>query len=261
MKYLITTLALVVVGTVYFISSQAFASITYVNNPVVEVVEKDFLDNTTNTFSEENIDEVIELEEEEVEMEIDDTIFDDDIEEDVQDDDSQISINNGESFTVPFYSQFTDITSEKWKKVGCGIASLAMLIDYYEPDPPSVDTLLDEGINANAYLNDAGWTYAGLIGVSKKYGLNGQSHDLASLTMDSAFNSLEGALSDGPVMVSVHYKFEPTNPIPHLVVANSVHDGMIYYNDPAEKTGNLSIPISTFKQAWKKRYIEIRPNS
>lgn len=164
-------------------------------------------------------------------------------------------------FTVPFYSQFTDITSTEWKKVGCGIASLAMIIDYYKTSTPSVDTLLQEGIDAHAYLNDAGWTYAGLIGISKKYGLTGESHDLASATMDSAFNSLEEALTHGPVMVSVHYKFEPENPIPHLVVADGVHDGMFFYNDPAAETGNLSIPISTFKEAWKKRYIEIRPTS
>lgn len=161
-------------------------------------------------------------------------------------------------FTVPFYSQFTDITAAEWKKVGCGIASLAMLIDYYIPNPPSVDTLLQEGIDTHAYLSDAGWTYAGLIGVSKKYGFTGEAHDLSSATMDSAFDSLEEALVDGPVMVSVHYKFEPENPIPHLVVANTVSNGMLYYNDPAAKSGNLSIPINTFKDAWKKRYIEIR---
>jgi predicted double-glycine peptidase len=164
-------------------------------------------------------------------------------------------------FTVPFYSQFTDITSAQWKKVGCGIASLAMLIDYYEPNPPSVDTLLGEGIAAHAYQSDAGWTYAGLIGLSKKYGLTGTSHDLSSDTMNTAFNSLEKALDSGPVMVSIHYKFEPKNPIPHLVIANGVRNGILYYNDPAAKDGNLSIPVDTFKNAWKKRYIEIRPIS
>lgn len=170
----------------------------------------------------------------------------------------QVSVKTASVLNVPFYSQFTDISAPDWKKVGCGIASLAMLIDYYIPNPPSVDALLQEGIDSNAYLNDAGWTYAGLIGISKRYGLTGESYDLGYASMDSAFDSLQEALLGGPVMVSVHYKFEPENPIPHLVVANSVRDGMFYYNDPAAKSGNLSIPVSTFKDAWKKRYIEIR---
>ncbi len=162
-------------------------------------------------------------------------------------------------FSVPFYSQFDDITSAKWKKVGCGITSLAMLIDFYTSNPPSVDTLLTEGIAAHAYLDDAGWTYAGLIGVSKKYGFTGESYDLASSKMSSAFSQLETALQKGPVMVSVHYLFDKENPIPHLVVANGVKDGMVYYNDPAEKVGDQSISIQKFQTAWKKRYIDIHP--
>lgn len=161
-------------------------------------------------------------------------------------------------FTVPFFSQFTDITSPKWKKVGCGIASLAMLIDFYKPGDVSVDTLLSEGIEAHAYT-DAGWTHAGLIGLSKIYGLSGTSHDMAAKTMTAAFDELQGVLKEGPVMVSVHYTFDPNNPIPHLVVVNGVSDGMVYYNDPAEKAGGGSITISKFQSSWKKRYIQIHP--
>lgn len=168
-------------------------------------------------------------------------------------------LDNG-IFKVPFYSQFKDITSAKWKKVGCGIASLAMLIEFYEPGSVNVDSLLQEGISAGAYT-DAGWTHGGLIGLSKKYGLSGSSHDLAGSSMDTAFNKLKAVLKDGPVMVSVHYTFDPKNPIPHLVVVNGVSENNVYYNDPSEKSGGGSIPIKKFQSAWKKRYIEIRPIS
>jgi len=60
---------------------------------------------------------------------------------------------------VPFYSQFKDITDPTWQKVGCGIASLAMLIDYYKP-AVSVDSLLTEGITTGAYITSAGWSHA-----------------------------------------------------------------------------------------------------
>ena len=169
--------------------------------------------------------------------------------------------NSSTVFTVPFFSQFTDITAPEWKKVGCGIASLAMLIEFYEPGDVSVDTLLEEGVSANAYLSNAGWTYAGLIGISKKYGLSGESYDMGGTGMETAFAKLEKALKDGPVMVSVHYTFDPKNPIPHLVIANGIENNTLYYNDPAEKSGGGSISVEVFKQAWKKRYIEIRPTT
>jgi predicted double-glycine peptidase len=163
--------------------------------------------------------------------------------------------------TLPFFSQFKDISSPKWQKVGCGIASLAMLIAYYEPGVVEVDTLLSEGISAHAYLDSAGWTHAGLIGIAKKYGLGGASHDLAGLTMNDAFDELKTVVAEGPVMVSVHYTLDPQNPIPHLVVLQSITDDLVYYSDPAEKIGNSTISITRFESAWKKRYIEIRPLS
>lgn len=164
-------------------------------------------------------------------------------------------------YTVPFYSQFTDISKPSWRKVGCGIASLAMLINFYEPKVVSTDTLLDAGIAANAFLPDAGWTHQGLINLSTKYGLTGSTKSFAGASMETAFEGLKTALSEGPVMVSVHYTFEPTNPIPHLVVVNGVEDGLVYYNDPAESAGGHTISITKFQNAWKKRYIAIRPTT
>lgn len=162
-------------------------------------------------------------------------------------------------FTVPFYSQFADITVPQWQKVGCGIASVAMLIDFYT-EAVSVDALLEEGIASNAYLSDAGWTHAGLIALAERRGLVGQTVSLAGYSRDGAFAELEKVLQVGPVMASVHYTFEPTNPIPHLVVINGVKDGLVYYNDPAEQGGGGSLSIEKFQNAWKKRYISIRPS-
>ncbi|MEO6536652.1 MAG: C39 family peptidase [Candidatus Paceibacterota bacterium] len=159
---------------------------------------------------------------------------------------------------VPFYSQFADITSPKWQKQGCGIASLAMLIGYYNNSPVSVDALLAEGIKANAY-SEAGWTYSGLLKVAKQHGLTGTATDLASSGSSVAYASFTQALTKGPVIASVHYKFDPKNPIPHLVVINAVKDGLVYYNDPAAKSGQKTISVETFRASWKMRYITIRP--
>ena len=169
------------------------------------------------------------------------------------------SENNKKVTNVPFYSQFTDISDPNWRKVGCGIASLAMIIELYNPGKVSVDKLLDQGIKSNAYLSDAGWIHHGLIKLAQKYGLNGDTHDLSGLSTQKALAILEDTLTTGPVMASVHYTFDPKNPIPHLVVINKIDGNTVYYNDPSEKAGNGSISTDKFLKSWKKRYIEIRP--
>ena len=163
--------------------------------------------------------------------------------------------------TVPFFSQFRDISSPKWQKVGCGITDLAMLINYYHPGAVSVETLLKKGISAGAYDYNAGWIYAGLIDLSKQYGLNGAYHNLTALNSEDAYAALAKHLQIGPVIASVHYKFDPKSTIPHLVVLNRIEGDTIYYNDPAAKVGQKSISKSDFLKAWKKKIINIRPST
>ena len=162
---------------------------------------------------------------------------------------------------VPFYSQFADITAPAWQKVGCGVTSLAMVIDYYTPDAVSVNALLKQGIAAGAYLPSAGWTYQGLISLSKKYGLDGASYSLASLSSQSALEQFKTYVTSGPVIASIHYKFNPKSTIPHLVVVDAIVNDVVYYNDPAAKTGEKTISTSDFLKGWKKRFIVIRPTA
>lgn len=161
--------------------------------------------------------------------------------------------------TVPFYSQFADISAPEWQGVGCGIASVAMLIDYYVDTVIDVDALLADGRAAGAYLPHAGWTHQGLIDLAAAYGLTGETVSLAHLTEAAALTELEREVTEGPVMVSVHYTFEPTNPIPHLAVVTEITDGLVHYNDPAEAAGDGTISLERFSAAWKQRYISIRP--
>ena len=62
-------------------------------------------------------------------------------------------------------------------------------------------------------------------------------------------------------MVGVRYLFEPNNPIPHLVIADGVKDGRLYYNDPAGQGPGGSVSITQFKSAWHGRYITFWPLS
>jgi ABC-type bacteriocin/lantibiotic exporter with double-glycine peptidase domain len=134
-----------------------------------------------------------------------------------------------------------------------------MIIDYYSSETISVDALLKEGVSNGAYDTNAGWKHGGLISLSEKYGLEGESKDLSSFKKDAAFTKLKSFLDEGPVMVSVHYKFDPKNPIPHLVVLEGIKDGYVYYNDPATSVGQKKISVADFQKAWKKKLIVIRP--
>ena len=163
------------------------------------------------------------------------------------------------SYAVPFFSQFADISSPSWQKVGCGVTSLAMVIDYYKPEAVSVNALLKKGIAIGAYDYSAGWIYSGLISLAKGYGLSGQSYDYGTSSAAAALSHFEQALAGGPVIASVHYKFDPASAIPHLVVIDRMTNGVLYYNDPAAKSGELSISVADFVKGWKKRYIVLRP--
>lgn len=160
---------------------------------------------------------------------------------------------------VPFYSQFQDIDSSSWKKVGCGVTSLAMVIDYYSPNTVTVNTLLVRGIASGAYDTNAGWIHSGLINLSKKYGLDGKSYSLSSLSNTDAYAQFKKYLEAGPVIVSIHYKFDPKSSIPHLIVVEGLVGDTLYYNDPVSTLGQKSISSADFKKGWKKKFIVIRP--
>lgn len=245
-KYILTFSLSVIFGTAIFgIAHGASSSVTYVKaeaDDIAEIIEP----TSAPVEVAQAIEEITETEsEEEVALPDEEVVLE------------KVNLDTA-VYTVPFYSQFTDISAPEWQKIGCGIASLAMLVDFYTTEEITVDSLLNEGIKAGAYAGDAGWSHAGLIGLAKDHGLSGEAVYMTDLSMTAAFSKLEEALKDGPVMVSVHYTFQPTNPIPHLVIVTGVENGKVFYNDPAEESGNGSISIEQFESAWKKRYIAIR---
>lgn len=161
---------------------------------------------------------------------------------------------------VPFYSQMSDIDWPSWRGKACGVASVAMLIDFYRGSGTvSPQGLLEEGIASGFYLENAGWTHEGLARLAERRGLEGEPYDLSYLNMDAAFERLAGILQDGPVIASVYSRFNPKSTIPHLAVINGIEGGMVYYNDPLEEAGGGTISIEAFKRGWKKRLIVIRP--
>ena len=163
--------------------------------------------------------------------------------------------------TVPFYSQFDDISSPVWQPRSCGIASAAMLIEHYTRGSVSVDALLYEGIAIGGYIDNVGWKHNALVQLAVRHGLSGRAYDYAQTSMTVALEHIRAALDTGPVIASVHYRFDIHSGIPHLVVITDMEGDTVFYNDPADDVGGGSISLDSFKRGWKKRYIEIRPGA
>jgi hypothetical protein len=55
-------------------------------------------------------------------------------------------------YSVPLFSQISDISSAAWKQKGCGVADVAMIVEFYKPNTTSVQKVLEEGLKAGAYV-------------------------------------------------------------------------------------------------------------
>ncbi|MGM0482408.1 MAG: C39 family peptidase [Patescibacteria group bacterium] len=160
---------------------------------------------------------------------------------------------------VPFFSQSEDISLSYWKSRACGVASLAMIIEFHSPGRTSPQELLSEGLDSGYYLSGAGWTHQGLASLAHKYDLEGSPYDLSHMDTETAYSRMRSLLEKGPIIASVFHGFDPQSPIPHLVVVNGVKDGLVYFNDPDGSSGGGSISVDGFKRGWKKRFITAHP--
>lgn len=165
------------------------------------------------------------------------------------------------------YSQYLDFTNKERQKHGCGIASLAMLMDYINhlshtnKNIPSLDKLYQVGINRRAYIKDIGWRHAGLVGVAKVYGFkNSQAHDLSAFSDVEALQILKQKLKQGPVLASIYSKYK-TAGSGHLIGLLSLTKQEAVVLDPDSKIRRnvyRQLPLGKFIRAWKKRFIVIR---
>lgn len=162
-------------------------------------------------------------------------------------------------YNVPLYSQIRDITSVAWQQKGCGVADVAMLVEFYKPNTTSVQKILEEGLKAGAYQKNVGWKHDGLAALAVKHGLVGKTVDMSKSTKEIAFKELQKIIKDGPAIASIHRGFNAKSPFGHLIVITGFDKDLVYYNDPGKRDGIRQVTISEFMKGWKKRLIVIRP--
>jgi uncharacterized protein YvpB len=161
-------------------------------------------------------------------------------------------------YSVPSFSQISDISTASWKQKGCGVADVAMIVEFYKPNTTSVQKVLEEGIKSGAYVKNVGWSHDGLASLALKHGLVGKTVDLSVEKDTSAFKEFKEIVEDGPVIASIHRGFNPKSRNGHLIVVTGFDDELVYYNDPGKHDGIRTVAIADFIKGWKKKLIVIR---
>ncbi len=161
-------------------------------------------------------------------------------------------------YSVPSFSQISDISSVSWKQKGCGVADVAMIVEFYKPNTTSVQKVLEEGIKSGAYVKNVGWSHQGLASLALKYGLVGKTVDLSVEKNTTALKEFKEIVEEGPVIASIHRGFNPKSPNGHLIVVTGFDDELVYYNDPGKHYGIKTVAMTDFVKGWKKKLIVIR---
>jgi len=163
-------------------------------------------------------------------------------------------------YEVPLYSQINDISSVEWKQKGCGVADLAMLIEFYKPKTTTVQKVLEAALASGAYEKNVGWKHEGLADLATNYDLSGRTYDFSKSDKNTALNQFKDIIKEGPAIASIHRGFDPKSSFGHLIVITGFDNDLVYYNDPGKHDGVRKVSITDFTNGWKKRLIVIRPS-
>jgi len=157
---------------------------------------------------------------------------------------------------VPHLVQYYNIDDDIWRERSCGIVSLAMIFDYYDVKF-DLNNLIQEGLDANGYIDDVGWKHDAVVDLAKKYGF--ESHRTEDETIENLVKEID---DNRPLIASIHKNFDPKEG-GHLIVVNGYFETEgnlegFYVNDPIGeqyKHKNQFIAVEKFLQGWKKRAI------
>jgi hypothetical protein len=147
-----------------------------------------------------------------------------------------------------------------------------MVLDYWhgvDSRHPTLDMdeLHRKGLEAGAYREGIGWTHAGLVQIARSLGYEAYNRDWASgsptpKNADAAWEALVLELQTGPVLASVYSGFQASRGGGHIVVVTGEAHGLVFLNDPEEREereGRRVLAPSVFQEAFKRRYIVVRP--
>lgn len=186
---------------------------------------------------------------------------------------------------VPYYSQFKDTQEAKWKNKACGIASLKMVLDYYQSTNLTIDDLYQMGLNLNGYLENIGWYHHKLVNIAQTLGYKGitrswnipeealpklrsrgfKDKDIKILEKQQSLEAIYTLKNEldlkHPIIISLPRGFIKGGS-GHLIVLVGYDEEGFYIHDPddQERPGqNIKLDYPKFKAIFEKRAIIIYP--
>jgi len=166
--------------------------------------------------------------------------------------------------TVPFYSQYVDISDPYWIIRSCGITCVKMALDYFGAKTPALGDLIKEAVEMGAY-GDSGWYHDGLVAVAEKYGA--EAYRKEDMDNKSGYLELRNAIAEGGVaIVSVVQRLLGRKKYHQVLLIGYREDenGLrgFYYHDPAssdhEQGRGLYVSLDVFKVYWRNKAIFLK---
>jgi uncharacterized protein YvpB len=161
---------------------------------------------------------------------------------------------------VPHFVQFYNIDDDGWQGRSCGIASLAMILDFYGKKV-DLNELVEKALKKGGYIEGTGWKHQAIVELAVDYGFK------SFRTEDEKVENLVDSLNKNePVIISIHKNFDPKNG-GHLAVLcgyfATEDDGIegFYVNDPIGpqyKHKYQLIGHDKFMEGWKRRAIYVK---
>lgn len=173
--------------------------------------------------------------------------------------------------SVPYYSQFIDVTDSFWMLRACGATSLKMVAESHGVQVPDIVTLCNEAKERGGYDMSNGWVHDYLVVKAKEFGL--QSYRKEGLT---DFTDIIASLDAGnPVIVSVEKRVLEQTRF-HMLVLVGYEKGeesesadtcnltpvtCFFYHEPEstdkEKGQYRTCSFETFREYWRGKAIFI----
>ena len=156
--------------------------------------------------------------------------------------------------TVPYYSQYLDVTDPFWMIRACGACALKMVAEYHAISVPDLVALCEEAKARDGYHMENGWVHDYLVMKAKELGLDAYRKEGLEDVRE-----IKQALDAGnPVIISVEKRVLEQRRFHLLVLVG--YDGDTFYYHESESTSRdrgqyRSCDTKTFMEFFRGKAI------
>jgi hypothetical protein len=159
--------------------------------------------------------------------------------------------------SVPYYSQYLDVTDPFWMLRACGATCLKMVAEFHGVVMPEILALCNEARERGGYDMTNGWVHDYIVTKAKELGLHAERKE-GLVTTEEVVAALDAG---NPVIVSVEKRVLEQTRF-HMVVVVGYSDGEFMYHEPEstdrERGALRSCSTDIFSQYWRGKAIFIR---